>query len=194
MTNEKFEDIWENIILKLIKEIIPQEDIYIARRSQKRIYKEYQKQKTFLKLNYMENQHTHLDRHKIASCMLYAIVKVQPVRVKKLSICKMYFSKKIYDPKFLLLNEYLGLYTAFSIVESFRMYEKSIEKNMVFPRAGICQPLTSNGEDYIYNTCLDLYLSRKRNNINILTFANVLFLLETGTFPSKKNETMKKSL
>ena len=41
-----------------------------------KIYKEYQKQKTFLKLNYMENPNTHLDRHKIAACMLYAIVKI----------------------------------------------------------------------------------------------------------------------
>ena len=83
MTNEKFEDIWDNIILKLFDEITPQKDVFIASRSKYKIYKEYQKQKTFLKLNYMENPNTHLDRHKIAACMLYAIVKVQPIRIKK---------------------------------------------------------------------------------------------------------------
>ena len=30
MTNEKFEDIWDNIILKLFDEITPQKDVFIA--------------------------------------------------------------------------------------------------------------------------------------------------------------------
>ena len=85
-----------------------------------------------------------------------------------------------------MLNEYLGLYTAFSIVESFRAYEQSEENEVGFKRKGIVQPITANGEDYIYNTCLDLYLSRKKNKINVLTFANVFFLLETGSFSVKE--------
>lgn len=188
MTNEKFEDIWDNIILKLFSEMTPQKDVFIAPRSKKKIFKEYQKQKTFLKLNYMENPNTHLDRHKIAACMLYAIVKVRPIKIKKFSVWRKFISGTRYTPEFLMLNEYLGLYTAFSIIESFRVYEQSIDKDITFPRNGISQPITTNGEDYIYNTCLDLYLSRKKNKINILTFANVFFLLEIGKFPVKEND------
>lgn len=188
MTNEKFEDIWDNIILKLFSEMTPQKDVFIAPRSKKKIFKEYQKQKTFLKLNYMENPNTHLDRHKIAACMLYAIVKVRPIKIKKFSVWRKFISGTRYTPEFLMLNEYLGLYTAFSIIESFRVYEQSIDKDITFPRNGISQPITINGEDYIYNTCLDLYLSRKKNKINILTFANVFFLLEIGKFPVKEND------
>ena len=92
-----------------------------------------------------------------------------------------------------MLNEYLGLYTAFSIVESFREYEQSIDKCATFQRSGIKLPMTCNGEDYIYNTCLDLYLSKKKNKINILTFANVLFLLEIGEFPEKGNDSLIES-
>ena len=186
MTNEKFEDIWNNIILGLYNEITPQDDLYIKARSKKKIFKKYQKQKTYLKLNYMENQNTHLDRHKIAACMLYAIVKVHPIRIKRISIWKNYLNGKKFTPEYLMLNEYLGLYTAFSIVESFRAYEQSEENEVGFKRKGIVQPITTNGEDYIYNTCLDLYLSRKKNKINVLTFANVFFLLETGSFSVKE--------
>lgn len=193
MTNEKFEDIWDNIILKLFDEITPQKDVFIASRSKYKIYKEYQKQKTFLKLNYMENPNTHLDRHKIAACMLYAIVKVQPIRIKKVSIWRNFWGNKRYSYSFLMLNEYLGLYTAFSIVESFREYEQSIDKCATFQRSGIKLPMTCNGEDYIYNTCLDLYLSKKKNKINILTFANVLFLLEIGEFPEEGNDSLIES-
>lgn len=186
MTNEKFEDIWNNIILGLYNEITPQDDLYIKARSKKKIFKKYQKQKTYLKLNYMENPNTHLDRHKIAACMLYAIVKVHPIRIKRISIWKNYLNGKKFTPEYLMLNEYLGLYTAFSIVESFRAYEQSEENEVGFKRKGIVQPITANGEDYIYNTCLDLYLSRKKNKINVLTFANVFFLLETGSFSVKE--------
>lgn len=186
MTNEKFEDIWNNIILGLYNEITPQDDLYIKARSKKKIFKKYQKQKTYLKLNYMENPNTHLDRHKIAACMLYAIVKVHPIRIKRISIWKNYLNGKKFTPQYLMLNEYLGLYTAFSIVESFRTYEQSEENEVGFKRKGIVQPITTNGEDYIYNTCLDLYLSRKKNKINVLTFANVFFLLETGSFSVKE--------
>lgn len=186
MTNEKFEDIWNNIILGLYNEITPQDDLYIKARSKKKIFKKYQKQKTYLKLNYMENPNTHLDRHKIAACMLYAIVKVHPIRIKRISIWKNYLNGKKFTPEYLMLNEYLGLYTAFSIVESFRAYEQSEENEVGFKRKGIVQPITTNGEDYIYNTCLDLYLSRKKNKINVLTFANVFFLLETGSFSVKE--------
>lgn len=186
MTNEKFEDIWNNIILGLYNEITPQDDLYIKARSKKKIFKKYQKQKTYLKLNYMENPNTHLDRHKIAACMLYAIVKVHPIRIKRISIWKNYLNGKKFTPEYLMLNEYLGLYTAFSIVESFRAYEQSEENEVGFKRKGIVQPITANGEDYIYNTCLDLYLSWKKNKINVLTFANVFFLLETGSFSVKE--------
>ena len=43
MTNEKFEDIWDNIILKLFDEITPQKDVFIASRSKYKIYKELKK-------------------------------------------------------------------------------------------------------------------------------------------------------
>ena len=197
MTREKFEEVWKKIFLTLYDEITPHEEVYLKLHSKERIYKEYQKQKSYLKINYMKNPNTHLDRHKIAACMMYAIVKVQPVSIKRTVIVKKYFNKEKFPKKYSILNEYMAFYTALSIVESFRCYENGIEvhrkKN---ERPGVCQPATTNGEDYIYNTCLDLYLSRKKNKINILTFSNVFFLLETGIFPkpdekNKITETLK---
>lgn len=187
MTKEKFDEVWDNIFLKTYDEITPNESVYIKRNTKRKVYKIYQKEKTYLKKNYMQNPNTHLDRHKIAACMMYAIVMVQPVRIRKMCIWNKFINKEKFEPRYLMLNEYLGVYTALSIVESFRQYEDSLEDGKVlFKRNGICQPVTTNGEDYIYNTCLDLYLSRKNNNINILTFANVFFLLETGKFAEEE--------
>lgn len=191
MTREKFDEIWGSIIEPIFGEMESQRDIghegiYIRASARKKVYSEYQKQKTFLKLNYMQNPKTHLDRHKIAACMLYAIVKVQPVVIKKKTIWEKFICKNKLKPEYSLLNEYLGFYTALSIVESFSEYqfEKDKKANVTLQsqRKRITLPRTTNDEDYVYNTCLDLYFSKKKNKVNILTLANVFFLLEVGDF------------
>lgn len=190
MKIEKFDEVWNNIFIKTFEEIVPAGDVYIKRFAKKKIYKVYQKEKTFLKINYMQNPNTHLDRHKIAACMMYAIVKVQPISIKKIAIWNMFVNKKKFDIKYSMLNEYLGFYTALSIIESFRDYENTCESKCgSLNRRRVSLPATTNGEDYIYNTCLDLYLSKKKNKINVLTFANVFFLLETGEFAEKNEKT-----
>ncbi|MBR2037425.1 MAG: hypothetical protein IKJ39_05260 [Lachnospiraceae bacterium] len=186
MTREKYDEIWQNIVLPVCNELYPKEEVYIKLFAKDRVYKEYQKKKTYLKVNYMQNPKTHLDRHKIAACMMYAIAKVRPVAIKPSVIWDKFIKDQKFSQKYSLINEYIGLYTAFSIVESFRIYEEKQSKNKDnVKRHSICKPITTNGEDYIYNTCLDLYLSRKKKNINVLTFANVFFLLETGTFETE---------
>ena len=138
----------------------------------------------------MEDVNTHLDRHKIAACIMSAIVKVQPIKIKKRNLLRRYFDKKPYEKKFTLLNEYLALYTALSVVESFRQDDIKNQR-MGFDRPGVCQPMTTNGESYIHNTCLDLYFAKRHNKINVLTFANVFFLLETGKFVEEKQNIVE---
>ena len=187
MKKSKFDEIWDNVIIPIYDEISPREDFYIKRNAKNRIYKQYQKQKNFIKFNYMEDVHKHLDRHKVGACLMYAIVKVQPIVIKKKVLISKFIHKESYSYKYTLLNEHLALYTALSVIESFRQYD--IKNNIeTFKRPGVCKPMTTNGESYIYNTCLDLYFSKRRDNINVLTFANVFFLLETGEFLEEENK------
>ena len=65
----------------------------------------YQKEKTFVKTNYMIAEDTHLDRHKIASCVLYAIMKVYPVQISMSAIWKKHKEKGKFNRENQLLNE-----------------------------------------------------------------------------------------
>lgn len=182
MKADKFDELWENVVLPIYKEMNKEGILSLKRSARKRVYKEYQRKKTYIKQNYMKNENTHLDRHKIAACMLFAIMKVYPIRVKLSAVWEKYCAKERFGKEYELLNEYLSLYTAFSIIESFRGYEASVTEEEYpakgFLRNKISLPETSNGQDYLYNTCLDLYFSKQKKCINVLTFSNVFFLLE----------------
>lgn len=182
MKKDKFDELWNNIVLPIYDDANVDGILYLKRNAKKDVYKQYQKEKTYVKRNYMLSGDTHLDRHKIASCMLYAIMKVYPVQLSMKAIWKMHKQKGKFSKEYELLNEYLALYTAFSIIESFRQYGIS-HNDEDYPAKGfvrnrINMPDTSNGQDYLYNTCLDLYFSKQRRKINVLTFSNVFFLLE----------------
>lgn len=182
MKKDKFDELWNEIVLKTIDDLSDKNTIYLKKNAKKRVYKQYQAKKTYVKNNYMLFGNTHLDRHKIAACMLYAIMKVYPVKIRMGAIWKKHKEDEKFSREYQLLNEYLSLYTAFSIIESFRVYgiDHSDEEYPTkgFTRKRITMPETSNGQDYMYNTCLDLYFSKQKNMINVLTFSNVFFLLE----------------
>ncbi len=182
MKKDKFDELWDYVVLSIFDDMNVDGTLTLKRNARKRVYSQYQKEKTFVKTNYMIDEDTHLDRHKIASCVLYAIMKVYPVHVKMSVIWKTYKKKEKLDKEYQLLNEYLSLYTAFSIIESFRQYgidhQDEEYPTKGFVRNKISMPDTSNGKDYLYNTCLDLYFSKQRHKINVLTLSNVFFLLE----------------
>lgn len=171
MTQEKFHEVWENIVVSYCKEAFKHSDVNIHFKlfSERRVYNEYQRQRNTLKANYMENPNTHLDCHKIAACLVYAIVKVQPIIINPIDILKCFFKSIVLSNTYALSNEYLAVYSAFSVISSFRKAKS---------KGGILIPYVEKGYDYTYNLCLDLYLSRKHHKINILTLADVFFLIE----------------
>lgn len=182
MKRDKFDELWNQVVLSIFDDMNVDGTLTLKRNAKKRVYSQYQKEKTFIKTNYMIAEDTHLDRHKIASCVLYAIMKVYPVQINMSAIWKKHKEKGKFNKEYQLLNEYLSLYTAFSIIESFRQYGISHQDEEYptkgFVRNRISMPYTSNGQDYLYNTCLDLYFSKQRHKINVLTLSNVFFLLE----------------
>lgn len=185
MTKEKFNEIWDHIVLvhsEQLKNLYG--DFVIPKRTKRRVYKKYQKTKTFVKTNYMENPKKYLDRHKIAASMMYAIVSVSPVRITGREKWRKFLKNEKFSSECTLLNEYLGFYTAISIIESFREYHAIKEKKLEQLQR-IQFPGTNKEGDYVYNTCLDLYLSKKKNKISVLAYANIFFLLEVGNFSTE---------
>lgn len=123
-----------------------------------------------------------MDRHKIGSVLIYSILKSHIIKVTKLT-------KKSLPHALLMANEYLAVYVALSVIESYR-----IDDNGGFNEAnpmGCCLeiPLTFHNEGsnaYIDNLCKALFYLRNINEFDIFAYANIMFLLEAYT---KKGET-----
>ena len=118
----------------------------------------------------------HIDRHKIAAVMLKAIMEVYPVRISVRHILRLWRRKEPLAEKYIYANETLALYTALSIVENFSAC--TADGTPATAHSPITLPATFNDSHYDLNTYIDLYFSKRTKQINILTFANVFFLLE----------------
>lgn len=91
MRIEKFNAFYDTVIeqcIKGIKENCQKEGfsdlkcLRIKANIKKSIYRNYQKKRDFIKYNYMSRKTSvALDRHKVAACMVYAILKTNPFKV-----------------------------------------------------------------------------------------------------------------
>ena len=119
-----------------------------------------------------------LDRHKVASCMIYAILKANPLKVDRMV--------RNLPEKVLLANEYLAFFVALNIIEMYKldeMREKGVESSYQ-----IIIPKTYHEDDeenntYEGNFCKSLYyLSMENiNKYDVFAYADILFLLEKYT-------------
>ena len=147
---------------------------------EKKIFEYYQEMRDYIRCNYMSKKiDVALDRHKVAACMMYAILKAKPLKI----------NRKIpsLDEKILLANEYLALYVALNIVVMYKMDQcqlKEGEYEILFPETYFNDP----SNDYVTNYCRTLYyVSRENlNKFEVLAHSNILFLLEKYTDISMK--------
>lgn len=177
MERETYDRIWEKIV-EPVYENISDGDPYMTLdlNRKERIYKKYIKIRDKIKKKYMEDPLGNIDRHKIASIMMAAIVDIYPVRISCRYIFGLWKDKKEIDQRYIYVNETLALFTALSIIESYKDY--GIDGKVERERKSIVLPETFNESDYVTNTCIDLYFSKRSNKMNVLTFSNVFFLLE----------------
>lgn len=119
-----------------------------------------------------------LDRHKVASCMVYAILKSNPIKVN------MWLPNL--PEKIILANEYPAFYTALNIIEMYKLdefHDKDIHNGYQ-----IIVPKTYHENENSKNTC-ESNLCKAWYYIKIddmgkfdaLGYANVFFLLEKYT-------------
>lgn len=133
-----------------------------------------------------------LDRHKVAACMVYAILKVSPIKVN------MWISNL--PEKIVLANEYLAFYTALNIIEMYKLDEfndENIDRDyqIIVPRTYHEDENPQN--TYESNLCKAWYYIKIDNieKFDTLGYANVFFLLEkyTDTYLKLKEEKSREA-
>lgn len=178
MTRDKFEKIYNNCIVNLKNDLDPEQITRFKIFSSQRIFLSYQLEKHRIKKYYMRNSQENIDRHKIASSMLYSIMKISPAYIPITKKIKKFFKGEKFSREISYINEYIAIYTALSILDNFYLQD---EKDGVLDsrRHRIYIPETfSDDYGYIFNTCIDLKFGKVKKKINTLTYSNIFFLLE----------------
>lgn len=187
MKRDDYNDFYEKVINQCIigieayaKDKIPNKNCLSRRNNaQTKIYNNYQNKRDFVISNYMSKKSTvALDRHKVASCMIYAILKAKPIKVKR-------WVNNLPE-KVLLSNEYLAFFVALNIIEMYKTDEK--RENGIMDEYQIIIPKTyhedcSKNNTYESNFCKSLYYISIKNmkQYDIFAYADILFLLEKYT-------------
>lgn len=156
---------------------------------EKAIFRNYQKKRDYIKYNYMSKKNPiALDRHKVASCMVYAILKANPFKIN------MWIPNL--PEKVVLANEYLAFFVALNIMEMYKNDEISdlnhqrIDNGLdeLNEKYQIIVPKTyhevNNPENtYESNLCKAWYYIKIDNieKFDVLAYANVFFLLQKYT-------------
>lgn len=157
----------------------PENSIMLRENHSRKIFEYYQEMRDFIRCNYMSKKmDVALDRHKVAACMMYAVLKAKPLKV----------NRKIpgLDEKILLANEYLALYVALNIVIMYKIDQYQLEAGeyeILFPETYF----NDSSNDYVTNYCRTLYYvsMENLNKFDVLAHANILFLLEKYTDMSR---------
>lgn len=193
MQSSDYNDFYHKVIQKCIDQVESDsqqgECIYKGDRCRKRIYKCYQTKRDAIKNKYMQKtSDAALDRHKVAACMIYAILKVQPIKVNR-------YIWGLSEEK-LLANEYLAFYVALNIIAMYKkdeLLEKSenrdIQYKIIVPKTYHEEDPKTKSEsgdpkvDFVSNTCRALYYLRLRGieKFDLFAYSTILFLLEKYT-------------
>lgn len=135
----------------------------------KKIYKYYEKKRLEIRRFFMCEETKPMDRHKIGASIMYATLKS-----KVFSVNRMIPSL---PEQILMANEYLAVYLALGIIESYKRDELKKDDWLIkIPEA------YHGGEDaYIKLLCKALYCIPSINHFDIFAYSNILFLLEKYT-------------
>ncbi|MBD5543249.1 MAG: hypothetical protein HDR01_03120 [Lachnospiraceae bacterium] len=196
-----YEKIWEVVINPTIQDYQNRySEIVVSYNAKEAIWQEYVNLNRHVKLTYMRDAGGKLDRHKVCACYMYAIIKANVLS------CRLADSDT--EQSYLALNENLAITVGMSVLRAFVL--SSINCNEELSEAtkaslgkrvddGIIFPDCNHG-DYRNNFASELHYTKKENNYNVLSLANILFLLEIHTLQTEavhkqgknKNATNKK--
>lgn len=177
-----FDTIWEKAVEPTINERkkVYKDYGYFSPRAKKIARRWfYDETQTFV-YSFMINETKNIDRHKIAACMMKAILIAKPFRVNFFDKAKQVLKNIEVPDMVYLMNQNIALNVAILILQGYIASDKhkAIKHNIYFP-----EPFPEDPKDYIRDVCLDLYYT-KPHDVNTVTYANVFFLWEKYSFQS----------
>ncbi len=177
MTRNDFDFFTKKIIYEFYKELkqidskrFNSKAIKLNQKKMPLVYLNYESFRKNIRKLYMTVESKPMDRHKIASNMMFSILKAQVVKVNRLV--------PNLPLELLLANEYIAFYCAINIIEIYKRDLGFDNYSILFPDTYI------EGEgktSYLENTCKALYYTKSYKISNVLLFANTLFMLEKYT-------------
>ena len=190
MERTTYERIWEKSIRPKINRMLAVDNdiVFIEGQVKEKIWLTYEEYKNRVH-SYMHNPDGRIDRHKVASVMLYSIIINSPFEVKLPA-------KREVNSSAYLANETLGFHAALAIVWSFIIEDANIksDKNRIeIFKNGFIFPKCQH-DSYEANIYKMLHYSKHNNCYDIFAFAHILFLLEAYTEFVKKTELAGKGL
>lgn len=181
-SRQSFEKLWDKVIDVSINKFSRLPEVSCSKTAKEDIWKEYQNFNKHCKEQYMRDPEGRLDRHKVASCYMLAILKAYPLSID--------FSP---DNEILItLNEHLAIEIGLSILKTFITAPKDNDEVEDFPKInpeedvkifdkGFNFPKEHDeifhGE-YRKNFAIELYFTHKEKSYNILSLSHSLYLLE----------------
>lgn len=134
------------------------------------VYFFYEFERKKIRRLYMSQENKPMDRHKISSNIMCAILKAKIIRINRLV--------PNLPNKIIMANEYVALFTAINILELYKIESGIHDYEIIFPETYI----PDEGKDsYIENFCKALYYTKHFDVGEIFSYANIFFLLEKHT-------------
>lgn len=176
MSDVQFSPIWEIVIYPIIKQQCEDDHrVYYNKKVSRFLIEHYfNKYRDEFIASFMEYKNKNIDRHKIAACLVKAILVAKPIKIKPSFFITSFFSKKRIDERVRLHNESLSISTAISILES---YIFSDDERRFKHRIFLPLPFPEKDNEYERDLYIALYHIGGRKFEPII-FANLLFLLE----------------
>jgi len=186
-----YEKLWERSIRPQIDIMLSADNdiFFVGGQIKEKIWLTYEACKNNVH-TYMHNPDGRIDRHKVASVMLFSIIINRPFELKLLP------SKQKVGSFALLANEILGLNVALAIVWSFIMQDandKSDKIKIEIFKEGFIFPECQH-DDYPTHIYKMLYYAKYNDKYDIFAFSHVLFLIEAYTELKRKTELVGKVL
>lgn len=187
MKYEDYEGFYKIVIQGYIKELLEFDStckaLTLKKNVKKIIYRYYEKKRIEIRSVYMADASKPLDRHKTASCMMYAILRAKVFKINK-SI------PGLPEPT-RLANEYLAFYVAMNIIELYKRTDKidGIKMNsdyqLIIPNTSYeSQSNQMTGKvknSFISSICLTLANIKSMKYFDLFSYATIMFLLENNT-------------
>lgn len=187
MKYEDFDDFYQIVIKGYIDDLIDFDSeckaLSINKKAYKSIYKYYEKKRIEVRTVNMIDASKPIDRHKTASCMMYAILRAKVFKIDK--------SNPSLPEPIRLANEYLAFYVAINIIEQYKRTDTQngvkVNSNyqLVIPSTSYeSQSNQMTGEvenSFISSICLTLANIRNIRFFDIFAYSTILFLLEENT-------------